>query len=165
MIFFWKSMFLLKVLQHTIYLSIPVFYCILIISYSLDHWNADGSTGRFHVLQTEWGIPKFIDLATFNDPSNGYLIDDTCVFGAEVFIVKPTSKGYYLSMIDEPPKLYTWKFKNFSYASSETYNSESFVAGNYRWYTHAFYFLVVNKYWEILKYTVGCVINKSIKIY
>lgn len=95
----------------------------------------DGSIRRFHVLQTEWGIPKFIDLVTFNDPTNGYLNDDTCVFGAEVFIVKPTSKGEYLSLIDEPSTLsYTWKFENFSNASSETYDSEIFVAGNYKWY-------------------------------
>ena len=96
---------------------------------------ADASVRRFHTLKTEWGIAKFIDLDTFNDPSNGYLIDDTCVFGAEVFIVKTTNKEDCLSAIHEPATLlYNWKFDNFSSVDQdELHTSEPFVAGNYKW--------------------------------
>ena len=98
--------------------------------------HADASVRRFHVLKTEWGIDKFIDLDTFNDPSNGYLIDDTCVFGAEVFIVKTTNNGNCLSMIHEPATLsYSWKFNRFSSANLDKYESQPFVGGNYKWYT------------------------------
>ena len=90
------------------------------------------------MLQTEWGIPKFIDLATFKDPLKGYLKNDTCVFGAEVFIVNPTSKGEYLSFIHEPmTSSFKWNFEDFSDASCEKYNSEIFVAGNHKWYIYS----------------------------
>ncbi|MED6106748.1 hypothetical protein PIB30_007409 [Stylosanthes scabra] len=76
-----------------------------------------------HKVQTyqnlrEWGIAKFIDLRTFYDPSKGYLIEDTCVFGAEVFVAKTTNKGDCLSMIKEPATLsHSWKFNNYSLAN------------------------------------------------
>ncbi|KAK7337422.1 hypothetical protein VNO77_17996 [Canavalia gladiata] len=94
----------------------------------------DTNVRRFHVLKTEWGIPDFIDIDTFNDPSNGYLINDTCVFGAEVFVVKTTNKGDCLSMIHGPvPISYSWKLTNFSLAKLDKYESESFVGGDYKW--------------------------------
>ncbi|XP_076897664.1 ubiquitin C-terminal hydrolase 12-like [Bidens hawaiensis] len=48
---------------------------------------------RFHRLRTEWGFDKFISLKEFGDSKNGYLVGDNCVFGAEVFVSKETSKG------------------------------------------------------------------------
>ncbi|KAL1351013.1 hypothetical protein HN51_014973 [Arachis hypogaea] len=94
----------------------------------------DASTRRFHVLKTEWGIAKFIDLHTFYDSSNGYLIEDTCVFGAEVFVVKTTNKGDCLSMIKEPATLsHSWKFNNYSLANLDKYESPPFLAGDYKW--------------------------------
>ncbi|KAI9080613.1 hypothetical protein K1719_037419 [Acacia pycnantha] len=94
----------------------------------------DASVRRFHELQTEWGIPAAIDLASFIDPSNGYLRDDSCTFGAEIFIVRPNTKGFCVSMVQEPPSLfYRWKFHNFSKAHRETYESEPFLAGDYKW--------------------------------
>ncbi|KAI9080403.1 hypothetical protein K1719_037797 [Acacia pycnantha] len=95
----------------------------------------DASTRHFHKLQTGWGISKFVDLVSFKDPSNGFLIEDACVFGAEIFVIKPPSNQEYLSMIHEPPLLYyRWKFDNFSRRYSDNYESELFRAGNYRWY-------------------------------
>ncbi|CAK8544319.1 unnamed protein product [Lathyrus sativus] len=94
----------------------------------------DATVRRFHVMKTEWGISKFINLETFLDPSNGYLNDDDCVFGAEVFIVKTTNKGDCLSMIQESATVsYSWKFSKFSSANLDKYESESFVAGDYKW--------------------------------
>ncbi|KAK7284674.1 hypothetical protein RJT34_19424 [Clitoria ternatea] len=94
----------------------------------------DANVRRFHVLKTEWGIPKFISIDTFNNPSNGYLIDDTCVFGVDVFVIKTMNKGDCLSMIHGPVTLYhSWKFNNFSSATLDKYESESFLGGNYKW--------------------------------
>ena len=59
------------------------FYCILCLI-DLASENADASTTHFHKLQTEWGISKFMGLSSFNNPSNGYLVGDACVFGAEI---------------------------------------------------------------------------------
>lgn len=94
----------------------------------------DTNLKRFHVLKTEWGIDKFIDIDTFNDPSNGYVMEDTCVFGAEVVVVKTKNKGNCLSMINGPiTVLHSWKFSDFTLAKLDKYESESFVAGDYKW--------------------------------
>ncbi|CAK8544315.1 unnamed protein product [Lathyrus sativus] len=94
----------------------------------------DATVRRFHVMKTEWGISKFINLETFLNPSNGYLNDDDCVFGAEVFIVKTTNKGNCLSMIQKSATVsHSWKFSKFSFANLDNYEFESFVAGDYKW--------------------------------
>lgn len=86
-------------------------------------------------MKTKWGITKCIDLKSFHDPLNGYLIDDTCIFGAEVFVVKCVSKGECLSMIKEPAACYyLWKITEFSKLINETYESEPF--GDYNWYIY-----------------------------
>ncbi|XP_027942224.1 uncharacterized protein LOC114195958 isoform X2 [Vigna unguiculata] len=98
------------------------------------HITQDTDVRRFHVLKTECGVAKFIDRSTFYDSSNGYLMDDTCVFGVEVFVVKSTNRGDCLSMFEGPiPCSYTWKFTNFSSAKLDKYESETFVGGNYKW--------------------------------
>ncbi|KAL5060533.1 hypothetical protein RYX36_032137 [Vicia faba] len=94
----------------------------------------DATVRRFHVMKTEWGISKFINLETFLDPANEYLNDDNCVFGAEVFVVKTINKGDCLSMIQESTTVsHSWKFSKFSLANLDMYKSESFVGGDYKW--------------------------------
>lgn len=53
-------------------------------------------TKAFHAMKTEWGEVKFVERQVFGDASNGYLINDACVFGAEVFILKQNSKSWVL---------------------------------------------------------------------
>ncbi|KAH9650851.1 TRAF-like family protein [Citrus sinensis] len=87
---------------------------------------------HFHAMKSKYGVAKFIDLKTFSDPLNGYLVNDACVFGAEVFVVKNTFKGECLSMMHDPPTYYhTLKVSNFSSLLDEFYESESF--GCYKW--------------------------------
>ncbi|XP_031253466.1 ubiquitin carboxyl-terminal hydrolase 12-like [Pistacia vera] len=97
----------------------------------------DGKIRRFHSMKTEWGISKFLDLETFRNPSNGYLINDTCVFGAEVFVVKNTFKGEFLSKMEESTTTYyhTWIVKNFKTLTGIRYISESF--GPDKWFVYA----------------------------
>uniref|UniRef100_A0A5B7C8U9 MATH domain-containing protein n=1 Tax=Davidia involucrata TaxID=16924 RepID=A0A5B7C8U9_DAVIN len=93
-----------------------------------------GEVRRFHAMKTEWGIARFIDLETFSDPSNGYLVDNACVFGAEIFILKRTRKGECLSVLEEAVTRYhTWKIKPFSSFTAEYYDSDAFVVGDHRW--------------------------------
>ncbi|KAK4838396.1 hypothetical protein QYF36_013434 [Acer negundo] len=93
----------------------------------------DGWETRYHAMNTMSGIAKFIDLKTFSNPESGYLLDDTCVFGVEVFVVKNTLKEGCLSMMHEPATCYhTWKVTNFSTLANEKYDSESF--GCNKWY-------------------------------
>ncbi|EYU41021.1 hypothetical protein MIMGU_mgv11b020273mg, partial [Erythranthe guttata] len=45
-------------------------------------------TRRFLEMKTQWGFSKFISKKVMSEESNGYIVDDTCVFGPEVFVVK-----------------------------------------------------------------------------
>lgn len=116
-------------------------------------------------MNRRWGVAKFIDLKTFKNPLNGYVVDDSCVFGAEVYIVKNTFKGERLSMMTDPPIYkYTWKVKNFSALASKTYESASF--GCYNW---CVYLLFDNNYifLLIIKYLLYKLINllKSVEFH
>ncbi|KAJ0106146.1 hypothetical protein Patl1_19738 [Pistacia atlantica] len=87
----------------------------------------DGRIRCFHSMSTEWGFSRFLDLETFRNPSNGYLIKDACAFGAEVFVVKNTFKGEFLSKMKDPTTHYhTWVVKNFTALTNKKCISESF---------------------------------------
>ncbi|XP_059663444.1 uncharacterized protein LOC132309110 [Cornus florida] len=76
----------------------------------------EGKVSRFRATKTECGIGRFITKEAFTDPSNGYLIDDTC-----------------LSVIKEVTNKHTWKISSFSSLTNEYYESLSFVVGDYKW--------------------------------
>ena len=89
-------------------------------------------------MKLEWGFDEFISLKSFKDGSNGYLVDDTCVFGAEVFVCRErtTGKGECLTMMKEALTYkHVWEINNFSQLTEKCHDSESFAAGNYQWYT------------------------------
>ncbi|KAK1592111.1 hypothetical protein Q3G72_019683 [Acer saccharum] len=95
---------------------------------------------QFHGLKLEWGIDQFLPLKAFDDASNGYLVEDTCVFGVEVFFIKEriTGKGECLSLIKDPLSIkHVWKIENFSESDSyffrECFESKAFVAGDQKW--------------------------------
>ncbi|XP_041000637.1 ubiquitin C-terminal hydrolase 12-like [Juglans microcarpa x Juglans regia] len=75
--------------------------------------DADGSVRRFHNLKTEWGFAQLLSHDTLNDPSNGYIVDDSCILGAEVFVIKGSGRGVCLSMIKQPQTNYfSWRVDN-----------------------------------------------------
>ncbi|KAK1560140.1 hypothetical protein Q3G72_022751 [Acer saccharum] len=87
----------------------------------------DGNVRRYHASKTKLGITKFIDLKTFSNPKNGYLIDDKCVFGVEVFIVKSIFKGERLQIMNQlATDNHSWKVTNFSSKTNEFYRSGTF---------------------------------------
>ncbi|CAL5441037.1 unnamed protein product [Camellia sinensis] len=63
---------------------------------------------RLHGLKTEWGFTQLLPLNIFNDPSSGYLIHDTCMFGAEVFVMNYTGREECLSLLKELDSTYTY---------------------------------------------------------
>ena len=90
-------------------------------------------------MKTQWGVVKFIDLETFNNPYNGYLVNDTCSFGVEVFVVKTSSKAECLWLIDNPvTHKAAWSFPNVSKLSSRCFETELFVGGDYKWYVYVY---------------------------
>ncbi|PIA60379.1 hypothetical protein AQUCO_00300105v1 [Aquilegia coerulea] len=93
----------------------------------------EGRFRRFHALQRRWGYSQLIPVATFKDPSSGYLVDDTCIFGAEVFVAKSTGEGECFSMIEDATSYkHTWKIESFSLIKDkEVHKSELISAGDW----------------------------------
>jgi hypothetical protein len=96
--------------------------------------DANGKVRLFHAMNTEWGFPQFVSLTTFSDPFNGYLLEDSCVFGAEVFVIKCTGKGELLSILDFPiTGVCTWEITSSSLLYAEDVSKE-FTVGEHKWY-------------------------------
>lgn len=114
--------------------SLPIFCSrttFYIYSFIVD---GEGGIRRFHRMKTEWGLDKFIPLETFNHASNGYLLEDCCVFGAEVFVMKHNGKGECVMAMKNPlNNTYTWKIDNVSKRDEELVLSEAFVVGEHKW--------------------------------
>nr|GMC90045.1 MATH domain and coiled-coil domain-containing protein At2g01790-like [Ipomoea batatas] len=85
-------------------------------------------------MKTEWGFDQLLPLSIFNDPSNGYLVDDTCAFGAEIVVVSNATKGECLSLVKDPVnKKYTWRISNFASKQREQhviYSDEFTIEGS-----------------------------------
>lgn len=98
--------------------------------------NSDGKMRRFSAMKTEWGIEKFLPLDTFNDASNGFLVDDCCVFGVDIFVMNcDGGKGEIFSLIKQPNNYkYTWKLNNFSQLDTTLKESDLFTVESYHWY-------------------------------
>ncbi|KAL5859073.1 hypothetical protein ACOSQ3_000369 [Xanthoceras sorbifolium] len=88
--------------------------------------NADGRVKCYHALKKTWGIAKFLDIETFSNPQNGYLLDDTCFWEL-------------LSMMKKPSTYFkTWKITKFSSLSSKPCFSKDFGDYRYYWYISLF---------------------------
>ncbi|XP_011012207.1 PREDICTED: uncharacterized protein LOC105116508 [Populus euphratica] len=91
--------------------------------------ESDGLVKRFHEMTTEWGFDQLLSHETLNDASNGYLVKDCCVFGAEIFVIEPTGKWELLSMVKKPANgSLTWKIEDFSKLDKSSYLSKAFTA-------------------------------------
>ncbi|KAL3714577.1 hypothetical protein ACJRO7_006485 [Eucalyptus globulus] len=87
-------------------------------------------------MKSKWGIPRFMPLKTFINPPNGYLVDDNCVFGVEVFVEKSLGLGERLTLKASPKSVsHEWKISKFSTLVNDCY-SEVFAAGSHEWKLH-----------------------------
>ncbi|WCJ17916.1 TRAF-like family protein [Euphorbia peplus] len=77
---------------------------------------------------------QVVPLDVFNDASNGYLIDDCCIFGAEVFVLERISKGECVSILKKLDiSTFTWSIKNYRNLKEEFCKSPAFVIGGFKW--------------------------------
>ncbi|XP_057730750.1 MATH domain and coiled-coil domain-containing protein At3g58360-like [Arachis stenosperma] len=91
---------------------------------------------RYNKMNIESGFDEFFPLKDFNDRSKGYLVDDICTFGAEVFVCKERNmgKGESLAMIkDVITYKQRWRIDNYSGFASECLESKPFNTGKYKW--------------------------------
>ncbi|KAM7273879.1 hypothetical protein ACFE04_028543 [Oxalis oulophora] len=91
---------------------------------------------RFHRMKTKWGIDQVISLDIFNDSGYGYLVDDHCIFGVEILIIKGTGKGEIHSMQKLTPGSTSYKFRieNYSTRGQSPLESKIFTIGDQKWY-------------------------------
>ncbi|KAL7145555.1 hypothetical protein ABFS83_07G092400 [Erythranthe nasuta] len=104
-----------------------------------DYVSSLGRTRRFQRTQSEWGFSKFISKKNMFDASNGYIMNDNCVFGAEVFVVKREAVTECLSLksIEIVPYKHDFKISKFQKIEG-FWESEKFSAGGYKWYIRIF---------------------------
>ncbi|KAF2294679.1 hypothetical protein GH714_014993 [Hevea brasiliensis] len=103
--------------------EVNVYFKLFVYNQILDKYlvvqDAKEKIRRFRGAKTKWGFDKLVSLNAFNEASNGYLVDDCCILGAEIFVIERTGKeekGKCLSMFlqledskpfDSGQKLYT----------------------------------------------------------
>ncbi|XP_019180331.1 PREDICTED: uncharacterized protein LOC109175519 [Ipomoea nil] len=73
---------------------------------------------RFRETRTEWGFDRIVPTKMFHNGSYGFVVDDVCVFGAEVYVHKEIKfpegetrfpRGECLSMFKDPHLVkYSW---------------------------------------------------------
>ncbi|WCJ18928.1 TRAF-like family protein [Euphorbia peplus] len=95
--------------------------------------DAKGRVMRFRGMKIEHGFDQLIPLNVFNDASNGYLINDCCIFGAEIFVLEGSSICESASLKQLGNNSYTWEIENFGEMENDIYLSEVFVIGGYQW--------------------------------
>ncbi|KAM5554589.1 hypothetical protein ABKV19_022804 [Rosa sericea] len=96
--------------------------------------DADGDMKRFHKEKTEWGFTKLLTLEAFKNSSNGYLVDDCCEFGAEIFVYSRNSEWESLAMVKEPSDgTFRYEMENFSAKAQPSYYSKVFTVGERNW--------------------------------
>ncbi|KAJ4829179.1 hypothetical protein Tsubulata_007043, partial [Turnera subulata] len=102
--------------------------------------DGNGTLWRFHRMKTEWGFTDFLSHNVLNDPSNGYIVDNRCVFGVEIFITKNTLKGESISMVKEPENgSYLWKINNYSTTLGNNFITSTTFSVEKRKWTIMFY--------------------------
>ncbi|PRQ34921.1 putative ubiquitinyl hydrolase 1 [Rosa chinensis] len=99
------------------------------------------------------GLDRFIPLQDFSDASNGYLIDDRCEFGVEVFVSETTRKGkgecVFMSLNTAIYK-HVWKVTNFSKLGAQPYYSLPFTANDQKYCS-----------WRLVLYPKGLITGKD----
>ncbi|KAM6576432.1 hypothetical protein CsatB_028269 [Cannabis sativa] len=122
--------------------EVNVNFSLFVYNHLHDNYLTLQATRRFHKIKKEWGFDKIESLESFKNVSNGYLHNDCCVFGAEVFIINPTPSFETLSVFergDISNPIFRWEIKEFSkIMDKDSYSSEEFSSGGANWYLMIF---------------------------
>ncbi|MBA0880483.1 hypothetical protein Goshw_013830 [Gossypium schwendimanii] len=112
----------------------------------LDNDDLDTDVKRFSGEKKESELSPIVPLGCFENPLNGYLVDDQCAFGVEVFVVEDDGKtrASFRALIQERKKVYTWDIvdvKKFISEEPRSVYSEPFTFVSnpgevYKWRLH-----------------------------
>ncbi|KAK6127969.1 hypothetical protein DH2020_038271 [Rehmannia glutinosa] len=92
-------------------------FSIFLYNQILDNYSCfRGKAQRFHAIKSKWGFSKMISKKSLTDESNGFLVDDSCVFGAEVFVIQSQQRVFECVSLLKVPNPYKrdWKISRFS---------------------------------------------------
>ncbi|XP_058189029.1 MATH domain and coiled-coil domain-containing protein At3g58400-like isoform X3 [Rhododendron vialii] len=95
--------------------------------------DVNGKVRRFHKMKTKWGFTQLLPLSSFSDAANGYLINDMCVFGVEIFVVSYNGRGECLNLLKVLDTTYAWNIEKFSSLQDEYHYSDVFTIGQRKW--------------------------------
>ncbi|KAL8035450.1 hypothetical protein ABFS82_12G095100 [Erythranthe guttata] len=90
---------------------------------------------RFNETKCKWGFPKLMFKKMLFDQSNGYLVDDNLVIGAEVLVIKrlPVIENVALFKPTENSQKRDWNIQEFSKLEQNVWISEEFTITNVNW--------------------------------
>ncbi|GAB4838755.1 hypothetical protein Ancab_028298 [Ancistrocladus abbreviatus] len=90
----------------------------------------DGKERKFDAGHLEWGISQALPIVAFLTPSNGLVYNDSCTFGAEVYVIKNTPTLVCLSKMEKQTlRSHPWVVDCFSLLRNETYSSDFPIEG------------------------------------
>ncbi|KAL8264646.1 hypothetical protein R6Q59_022776 [Mikania micrantha] len=98
--------------------------------------DVNGHRTKFNEKKTSWGFDKLLSLESFMESKNGYLFDDSCVFGVEIFAVPEFTRLDRCLLMTKPlPTMntFTWTIKKFSDLTDEVVYSDIFKVGKVKW--------------------------------
>ncbi|MBA0631276.1 hypothetical protein Godav_003284, partial [Gossypium davidsonii] len=119
----------------------------------LDNDDLDNDMKRFSGKKKESKLSPIVPLGCFEDPSNGYLVDDKCAFGVEVFVVEDEGKtrASFRTLMEESEKVCTLDVdvKRFISETTRGVYSKPFTFGPnpeevYKWLVHFATHLIMN---------------------
>ncbi|KAF4381086.1 hypothetical protein F8388_012008 [Cannabis sativa] len=116
--------------------EVNVNFTLLVYNHKHDNYLTFQGMRRFHELKKEWGFEQIESLETFKDVCNGYLFNDSCAFGADVFVMKHTLNSETLSVFrreDLTNPTFRWEIKEFS-KMDKSIISKKFCSGETHWY-------------------------------
>ncbi|KAL7115792.1 hypothetical protein ACP275_04G203100 [Erythranthe tilingii] len=87
---------------------------------------------RFNGAKCKWGFPKFISTNELVDRSNGYLVDDNLVLGAEVFVLKRQRVVENVNVLRPSIFVRDWEISEFLKLEN-VWTSEEFNIWGFNW--------------------------------
>ncbi|KAI7756137.1 hypothetical protein M8C21_003455, partial [Ambrosia artemisiifolia] len=118
--------------------------CVDVCFFVYDHMHhnyvtfqdVNGHRTTFHENRKTWGFDKLISLESFMESKNGYLLNDSCVFGVEVIAVPEFTQVDRCLLMTKPPvtmNSHTWTINKFSAVTDDVLYSAVFKVGKVKW--------------------------------
>ncbi|XP_062083635.1 ubiquitin C-terminal hydrolase 13-like [Humulus lupulus] len=118
--------------------EVNVIFILFVYNHMHGNYLTVQAMRRFHEMKKEWGFEQLESLKNFKDLSKGYLFNDSCVFGAEVFVINQTTPNSESLSVFKDEEIsnptYRWEIKELSKMDKSYYYSQEFSSGGAKWY-------------------------------